>query len=137
MSRQRFRRFAVGVAAVVAAAAASGSAAPSGAAVARIATATTTDFRVVLTAEKRGGGGAPTAVVRLTSEQRIDDRWRRTGAHRLNGTYFWNTVTGPRAVCRLELKTTGASMKPRPRVIVQLLLTPSLGCGRTHQYGLV
>jgi hypothetical protein len=32
-------------------------------------------------------------------------------------------------VCRLEIRTTGPSAAFKPRAIVQLLVTPSLGCG--------
>jgi hypothetical protein len=97
-----------------------------------IATATTTDYRVVLTASKRGGGQAPAATVRIAISQRSGNGWRPIGARRVPGTYFWNTVTGARAVCKLDVRTTGEA-----RVVVQLLVTPSVGCGRAHSYPLV
>ena len=97
----------------------------SGAATKTIATASTSDFRVALTATNLGGGGgAPEARVTLTTSRKTDGGWRRTGVHRLPGTYFWKTVTGPLAVCLLDLRTTGA-----PRVLVRMLQSPSLGCG--------
>jgi hypothetical protein len=95
-----------------------------------IATATTNDFRVVISATNLGGGGgAPTAAVTVRTFARADGAWRRRSERRLAGTYFWNTVTGPLAVCRLELRTTAAKARFRPRALVQLLRSPSLGCG--------
>jgi hypothetical protein len=99
-----------------------------------IASASTSDFRVAVTATKRGAGGAPTAAVTLTTSERAGSGWRRTGTHRLGGTYFWYTVTGPLAVCRLELRTTAAQPRFRPHAIVQLLRSPSLGCGPTSRF---
>jgi hypothetical protein len=99
----------------------------------QIATLTTSDFRVVVRAKKAGNGGAPTAVVEVTTSQRVGGRWRATGTHRLKGPYFWNTVTGARALCRLEVRTAASA----PRAVVQLLLTPSIGCGPATSYPLV
>ena len=99
-----------------------------------VASATTRDFRVVVTAVKSSGGSAPAATVTVTTSQRIGTEWRRTALHRLRGPYFWKTVTGPRAVCRLELRTTGPQAGFLPRAVVQLLLTPSLGCGAANDY---
>jgi hypothetical protein len=104
---------------------------------ASVAVVTSDDFRVVVTAAKgASGGGAPTAVVTATTFERTAGRWQRTGTYRLNGTYFWNTVTGPRALCQLELRTAGARPGFRPQVRLQLLVSPALGCGRTHSYAL-
>ena len=94
-----------------------------------IASTTTSDFRVVVTAQRRGGGSAPTAALTATTFARTDNAWRRTGRRALGVSYFWKTVTGPRAVCRLEIRTAGASAAFRPHVVVQMLVTPSLGCG--------
>jgi len=94
-----------------------------------VASTTTSDFRVVVEAVRRGEGAAPEATLTLTTFERHRGAWQRTGTHRLGGTYFWKTVTGPRAVCRLETRTTGAQAKFRPRAVVQFLLSPSLGCG--------
>src|SRR5688500_17801619 len=82
-----------------------------------IASASTSDFRVVLTATKLGDGGAPSARVTVTTSRKVAGDWRRTGGGRLVGTYFWKTVTGPRAVCRLELRTTGG-VTESPRAVV-------------------
>jgi hypothetical protein len=99
-----------------------------------IGSVTTTEFRAVLAAAKDDGGGSPTATVTLATWQRVAGRWRRTGLHRLTGPYFWNTVSGPRSVCRLEIRTAGGQPVFRPVVAVQLLITPSVGCGRVHRY---
>jgi len=102
-----------------------------------IATVTTSDFRVVLTARRaRAGGSAPSAVVRVTTSQRIGGRWQQTATHRLKGTYFWNTATGPRAVCRLEIRTAGPQPTFRPYVVVQLLVSPALGCSTMQRFHL-
>ncbi len=106
-------------------------------AAALVGTSTTGDLRVAVTAQKADGGGdMPTAVVKVTTSQRVDGQWRRTGTHRVRGTYFWHTVTGRRAVCRLEIRTAGTGASFRPHVVVQLLLTPSLGCGSAYRYAL-
>jgi len=94
-----------------------------------VASTTTRDFRVVVEAVRSGEGAASEATLTLTTFGRHRGAWQRTGTHRLGGTYFWKTVTGPRAVCRLEIRTTGAQTKFRPRAVVQLLQSPSLGCG--------
>jgi hypothetical protein len=100
-----------------------------------IGTASTSDFRVVLTATKLDGGSAPAAQVTVTTSRKVAGDWRRTGGGRLVGTYFWKTLIGPRAVCRLELRTTGG-VTESPRAVVQLLQTPSLGCGPQVAYSL-
>jgi hypothetical protein len=94
-----------------------------------IASKTTSDFRVVVTAEKLGSGDAPAATATLETYRRVGAGWRRTGSHELDGPYFWKTLTGQRAVCRLEIRTTGGATRFRPRTLVQLLQTPSVGCG--------
>ncbi|MGH3133530.1 MAG: hypothetical protein ACRDNY_07295 [Gaiellaceae bacterium] len=101
-----------------------------------IATARTSDFRVVVKAERRGGGAAPAATVTLTTFQRLRGNWQRIGVHRLDGPYFWKVVTGPRAVCRLDVRTTAARASFQPRATVRLLLSPSLGCGPPSSFAL-
>jgi hypothetical protein len=101
-----------------------------------IASATTGDFRVVVRATNLGGGGgAPAAAVTVRTFERSGADWRRTGERRLAGTYFWKTLTGRLAVCRLEIRTTAARPAFRPHATVQLLRSPSLGCGpaTTHR----
>ena len=71
--------------------------------------------------------------MKLETYRRAGGRWQRTGSHELRGPYFWKTLTAPRAVCRLEIRTTGAAARFRPRALVQLLQTPSLGCGPPSQ----
>jgi hypothetical protein len=103
-----------------------------------IATAATTDYRVVLTASKKSSrSGAPAAMVRIRLYERAGGRWRPFANRRVPGTYFWNTVTAGHAVCRLEVRTAGDAPGFRSAARVQLLVTPSIGCGRTHSYPLV
>jgi hypothetical protein len=106
------------------------------AAVAAVATMTTRDFRVAVVARRLDGGGTPTAEVRVGLARRVGGSWRELGERRLGETYFWNTVTGPRGVCRLAVASAGSSSTFRPSVMVQLLLSPSLGCGRAHRIAL-
>jgi hypothetical protein len=103
---------------------------------ASIATLTTPDYRVALVAERVRAGATPTADVRLAVAQRVGGSWRERGERRLEETYFWKTVTGPRAVCRLELATATTRSGTRPHVTVRLLQSPSLGCGPTHRLSL-
>jgi hypothetical protein len=103
----------------------------------RIAEVSTTDLRAVVTATKRGNDAAPTAQVAVLTFKRTSGSWSRTGRHVLRGPYFWHTVTGPSAICRLDLRGgTPAPSKP-PRLVIQLLTTPSIGCGRAHHLILV
>src|SRR5262249_26616270 len=92
-----------------------------------VATLTTVDYRAVVVAEKTSGGLAPTAAVHVDTFVRSGGHWRRLGTRRLAGTFFWKVVTAPQAVCGLEIVTLGIG--GTPRVVVQLLETPSLGCG--------
>jgi hypothetical protein len=96
-----------------------------------IATVTTHDFRAAVVATRLTGGATPTADVRVAIAQRIAGRWREKAETRLKETYFWRTVTGPRAICKLELAT--ARSPQSPYVAIRLLQSPSLGCGRTHR----
>jgi hypothetical protein len=105
--------------------------------VASVATVETRDFRVAVVAYRVSGGAAPTAEVRLAIAQRATGGgWRERGERRLDGTYFWRTVSGPRSVCKLEIATPGTLTSVRPHVTVQLLVSPSLGCGRAHRFPL-
>jgi hypothetical protein len=101
-----------------------------------IASTTTSDYRVVVTAEKHGPGSAPEAALTATTFKRRPGGWERIREHRLSGTYFWKTVSGQKAVCRLEIRTAGTRPGFRPRATVQLLLTPSLGCAPTANLAL-
>lgn len=97
-----------------------------------VGTVTTKDFRAVVVAQ-RMSGSPPTAEVRVGYARRVGARWRELGERRLDETYFWRTVTGPRTVCRLEIETAGPGGRARPSVTVRLLLSPSLGCGNTYR----
>jgi hypothetical protein len=99
-----------------------------------VAVVTAKDFRVVLSATRSSRGAAPTAKVVAAVFRRDAGRWIGTGRHVLPGTYFWHTITGPRAICRLELNTAITPAVARPRVTIQLLQSPSLGCARAHDY---
>jgi hypothetical protein len=109
---------------------------PSAPPIATVAVVTTHDVRVAVVAKRASGGSAPTAEVRVGLARRAGAGWREVGERRLEETYFWKTVSGPRAICRLGIGTTGARPSFRPYLILQLLLSPSLGCGRTYRIAL-
>lgn len=90
-----------------------------------IASLQTADYRVELSAVRAKGGAAPTAAVTLEVDVRRSGSWRRSLLRRLSGTWFWNTVTAAHAVCRLDLVEAPGT----PKLTVQLLQSPSLGCG--------
>jgi hypothetical protein len=94
-----------------------------------IASVASVDLRAKLVATRTGGGAAPTARVTVQADELVTGRWRRLATRRLAGTYFWNTVTGPAALCHLDLVTAGLG-HAKPHLAVQLLVTPSLGCGK-------
>jgi hypothetical protein len=104
--------------------------------VATIGAITTKDFRVAVVAT-RLAGAPPTADVRVGMARRVGSSWRELGERRLPGTYFWHTMSGPRPVCRLQVTTAGRGGSFRPFVVVQLLQSPSLGCGRAYRFPLV
>jgi hypothetical protein len=101
-----------------------------------IATLTARDLRVAVVAVRSSGGTTPTAEVRVALARKIGGGWRETGEMRLPEAYFWRTVTGPRAICKLEITTTAAPKPLRPHVTVRLLRSPSLGCGPLHRFAL-
>jgi hypothetical protein len=74
---------------------------------ASVATLTTRDFRVALGAYRVDREATPTADVRLAVARRVGSR--------------------------LEISTGGSQQSFRLHVTVQLLLSPSLGCARTHR----
>jgi hypothetical protein len=94
---------------------------------ATVAVVTTQEFRVAVVARRVTGGPAPTAEVRVALARRVGGSWREFAERRLGETYFWKTVSRPHAVCRLAIETAGTK-----RVTVRLLLSPSIGCGRTY-----
>src|SRR5688500_18358599 len=99
-----------------------------------LASVETKDYRVSLTAAKSVSSDAiPTASVSVRTSERRGGGWQRIGSRRLDAVYFWKTVTGPRAVCRLEIRTAGAAPRFRPYAVIQLLVSPSLGCGKAHR----
>ena len=102
-----------------------------------IAAVTSVDYRAVVTARKSSSGSAPAATVTVTTYTPDKGRWALARDRRLPETYFWKTVTAPRALCRLEISTAGVATGRGPRLIVQLLLSPALGCGRTFSVALV
>ena len=69
--------------------------------------------------------------------ERSGDGWRSFASRRVPGTYFWNTVTAGHAVCRLDVRTAGDAPGFRSVAVVQLLVTPSIGCGRAQSFPLV
>jgi hypothetical protein len=97
---------------------------------------TTREFRVAVVATRLSGASPPTAEVRVGLARRVGSRWQEFDEQRLRERYFWNTVSRPHALCRLEITTVGARHTPGSRVSVQLLLSPSVGCGRMYRFAL-
>jgi hypothetical protein len=107
--------------------------AKSGPRTATVAVAVTKEFRVAIVATRLSGESPPTAAVRVGLARRVGGSWREFDERRLRERYFWNTVSQPHAVCRLEIATVGTRRSPGSQVKVQLLLSPSLGCGGIHR----
>jgi hypothetical protein len=103
---------------------------------ATVAIVTTPEFRVAIVATRLTGESPPTAEVRLGFARRVGSSWREFDERRLGERYFWNTVSRPHAICRLEIATAGTRRSPGAQVAVQLLLSPSVGCGRTYRFPL-
>jgi hypothetical protein len=103
---------------------------------ATVAVVTTREFRVAVIATRLSGASPPTAEVRVGLARRIGNSWREFGERRLDATYFWNTVSRPHAICRLAIETVGTRRAAGSQATVQLLLTPSVGCGRTYRISL-
>jgi hypothetical protein len=99
-----------------------------GAATRTVATSQTVDFRVAVVATKVSGGQAPSASASVKVFRRRGGSWQPFLAARLPGGYFWKVLTGPGAVCRLELSTS-SGRSPGGHVTISLLESPSLGCG--------
>jgi hypothetical protein len=100
-----------------------------------VATVTARDLRAAVVAVRTSGGTIPTAEVRVALARKIDGSWRETGEMRLREAYFWRTASGPRSICRFEIATAG-SPTSRGYVALQLLRSPSLGCGPLHRFAL-
>jgi hypothetical protein len=113
-----------------------GSAAQSDARTATVAVVTTQEFRVAVVATRLSNGSAPTAEVRVGFARRVRGSWREFDERRLGERYFWNTVSRPHAICRLQIATVGMRRSPGSHVTVQMLLSPSVGCGRIYRFPL-
>jgi hypothetical protein len=101
--------------------------------IANVGVITTHDFRVAVVARRLAGGSTPAAEVRVGLARRIQGSWRELPERKLGETYFWNTVSDAHAICRLQIETVGTRRRPGSQVTVQLLLSPSLGCGRVYR----
>jgi hypothetical protein len=100
---------------------------------AAVAVVTTREFRVAVVATRLNGASPATADVRVGLARRVRGSWREFGERRLGERYFWNVVSGAHSVCRLEIETVGTRRRPGSQVTVQLLLSPSVGCGPTYR----
>jgi hypothetical protein len=89
-----------------------------------IATTSATGFRVDVRAQRTGAGKAPTATVALVTYRQTDRTLKLLSRTRLRGTFFWKTITGPRAICTLNIATARTA-----HVTIQLLTSPAIGCG--------
>lgn len=103
---------------------------------ATIAAVASVDYRTVVTARPASSGAAPSATVVVAVYRRTTRSWTLALKRRLPETYFWKTVTAPRAICRLSIATAAPRNTGRAQVIVQLLRSPALGCGRAFKFRL-
>jgi hypothetical protein len=92
--------------------------------------------RVAVVATRLSGASPPTAEVRVELARRVGSSSQEFDEQRLREGYFWNTVSRPQALCRLEITTVGTRHTPGSRVSVQLLLSPSVGYGRMYRFAL-
>jgi hypothetical protein len=103
---------------------------------ATVAVVTTQEFRVAVVATQMAGASTPTAEVRVGIARRVGRSWREFVERRLDETFFWNTLSRPHAICRLTIETVGVRRRPGSQLTVRLLLSPSVGCGRTYRISL-
>jgi hypothetical protein len=96
-----------------------------------VAGATVGKYRAVVTASKTSTGAAPTATATVTTYVRSGGTWKRTGSHRLDGTFFWKTITAPHGLCRFAIARTPAPV----HLVVQPLITPAIGCATSATFG--
>jgi hypothetical protein len=107
---------------------------------------TTGDFRITLEARRRSAppaqdapGAPPTATVTLAVSERVRGRWRPVDSAVVGrpGSWFWNVVSGPAALCSLSVDSSplpgrggrARASGPLPgRIELRLLVSPSLGC---------
>jgi hypothetical protein len=99
---------------------------------ATVVVVTSQEFRVAVIARQVSGGSTPTAEVRVGVARRVGGSWREFAERRLGEEYFWKTVSRPHAICRLAIETVGTRRRPGSQVTVRLLISPSIGCGRTY-----
>jgi hypothetical protein len=102
---------------------------------ATIATLASVDYRAVVTARPVSSGSAASAIVDVFLYRRTSRSWTLELRRRLPETYFWKTVNAPRALCRLAISTAVPGAGGRGRLIVQLLRSPAVGCGRVFTFG--
>ncbi len=100
----------------------------------RVATIASVDYRASVIAHQTSAE-PPTARVTIAIETRAGGSWTPPAVHALRGVYFWNTLRGPHSICQLEVKTAGG-VTHRPVLLVRLLVSPALGCGRVQSFPL-
>jgi len=99
-----------------------------------VAAIASVDYRASVVA-RRSSAEPATARVTIAIERRAAGSWTRPAVHALRGVYFWNTLRGPRSICQLEIETAGG-VTHRPVLLVRLLVSPALGCGRAQSFPL-
>jgi hypothetical protein len=93
-----------------------------------VATISSADYRVVLLASKTSAGASPTARVSVNAYVHQGKGWSPIRTTKLPETYFWKVITAAHAVCQLQFATAA-----KPSLAVSLLVTPSIGCGRSER----
>jgi hypothetical protein len=99
-----------------------------------VAAISTVEYRASVVAHKTSAE-PPTARVTVEIETRAAGSWTPPAVHALRGVYFWNTLRSPHSLCQLAIETAGG-VTHRPVLLVQLVASPALGCGRDQSFPL-
>jgi hypothetical protein len=76
---------------------------------------TTPEFRVAVVATRLMGDSPPTGDVRLGFARNVGSSWREFDERRLGQRCFWNAVSRPQAICRLEIASVATRRSPGVR----------------------
>jgi hypothetical protein len=100
----------------------------------QLAVTTLSSFKVVLIATRSPGPGpGPLATVTAAGYRHTSRGWKLIATKRIgqHSGWYW----GPVEVCSLtvtQLKPLPSSAAPSDTITVSLLITPALGCSKTH-----
>ena len=90
------------------------------------------DYRLTLTARRLDEEEPPTATVSMRVTSKADGEITDEAVVGSPGGFFWFTLTGSDAVCEFRSELTLDAAE----VLIQLLLSPSLGCSDPYRFAL-